>query len=129
MLRLPADHPGELYYAAVSISESHGYESPRSEPLNMLFMMASDVVDPAAESSAHVYIAVAVAVIIAIALGASLLVLFVRHRRLQRTFVSFANSHYDTRSGAATFSDQNLGKITNHLYLSLSLQLLIGFMN
>jgi len=108
MLRLPADHPGELYYAAVSISESHGYESPRSEPLNMLFMMASDVVDPAAESSAHVYIAVAVAVIIAIALGASLLVLFVRHRRLQRTFVSFANSHYDTRSGAATFSDQNL---------------------
>ena len=38
----------------------------------------------------------------------------VRHRRLQRSFMSFANSHYDTRSGTATFSaddgDTDLGK-------------------
>ena len=37
----------------------------------------------------------------------------VRHRRLQRSFMSFANSHYDPRSGTATFSnddDNDLGK-------------------
>jgi len=130
-LRLPIDHPGEMYYAAVSIVESHGYESTRSEPLNMLFMMASDQINSETESSAHVYIAVAVAVIIVIALGASLLVLFVRHRRLQRTFVSFANSHYDTRSGAATFSDQNLGNSINlihinHISVQSRFQMVIG---
>jgi len=31
-------------------------------------------------------------------------VYMVRHRRLQRSFLSFANSHYDTRSGTTTIS-------------------------
>jgi hypothetical protein len=106
--QVPSDHPGELYYAAVSILESHGYESLRSDPLDMLFILADEIPPQVAESSSHVYVAVTVAVVIAVALGASLLVLLIRHRRLQRSFVSFANSHYDTRSEAATFSDQNL---------------------
>jgi hypothetical protein len=42
--------------------------------------------------------------LVIIALVAALGVFIFRHRRLQRSFVSFANSHYDTRSGAATFS-------------------------
>ena len=39
----------------------------------------------------------------------------VRHRRLERSFLSFANSHYDTRSGTTTFSggdDLGMGPFT-----------------
>ena len=40
----------------------------------------------------------------------------IRHHRLQRSFVSFANSHYDTRSGTTTFGSANeLGKLGHAL--------------
>ncbi|XP_064651569.1 sortilin-related receptor-like isoform X2 [Lineus longissimus] len=41
-----------------------------------------------------------ICLVLAVALG----VYFIRHRRLQRSFLSFANSHYDTRSGRTRFS-------------------------
>ena len=41
-----------------------------------------------------------VILVLVIALG----IYFMRHRRLQRSFLSFANSHYDTRSERTTFT-------------------------
>ena len=103
MFQLPEDHHGEMYYAAVSLVDSHGYSSARSDPLDMLFVFAEEIKpsgssDDSSGGSSHVYVAVSIGVIIALALGASLILLLVRHRRLQRSFVSFATTHFNTRS-------------------------------
>ena len=42
--------------------------------------------------------------LVILALVVLLVVYMVRHHRLQRSFLSFANSHYDTRSGTTTFN-------------------------
>ena len=50
-------------------------------------------------------------VLVLIALSGTLAYFVLRHRQLQRSFLSFANSHYDTWSGAAAFSGgDGLGK-------------------
>lgn len=38
-----------------------------------------------------------------IGLGSALAYFVIRHRRLTNSFTQFANSHYDTRRGQATF--------------------------
>lgn len=89
-----------MYYAAVSIVDSHGYSSARSEPLDMLFVFAEEITPSsgtAEAGSSHIYVAVSIGVIIALALGASLVMLLIRHRRLQRSFSSFASTHFNTR--------------------------------
>lgn len=109
----------------MAVQDWHGYRSAASETLDLLFLLAptggsgggggggsggggggSDAA--VAGESPHVYVAVAVAVVVVAALAAALAVLLVRQRRLQRSFVNFVNPHYDTRSGAATFTDQTL---------------------
>lgn len=101
--QFPVDHRGEMYYVSVSIEDSHGYSSVRSDPLDMLYVFSSEEIKPSNSvdaqtgSSSHVYVAVSIGVIIALALGASLVLLLIRHRRLQRSFVSFATTHFNTR--------------------------------
>lgn len=46
------------------------------------------------------------------ALLAGLAFFIFRHKKLQRSFSNFANSHYDTRSGSTTFGGADgLGKL------------------
>lgn len=43
-------------------------------------------------------------VLLVIALSAGMAYFVIRHRNFQNSFVQFANSRYDTRSGSATFT-------------------------
>lgn len=77
----------------------------------MLFVFAEEITPSsgtAEAGSSHIYVAVSIGVIIALALGASLVMLLIRHRRLQRSFSSFASTHFNTRSESTIFSDQTL---------------------
>ncbi|XP_067938207.1 sortilin-related receptor-like [Watersipora subatra] len=51
------------------------------------------------------YVGVSIAVLVALVLSVLLSVWCVRHRRLQRSFLDFTSSHYNTRTDNATFSN------------------------
>ncbi|GFO29808.1 sortilin-related receptor [Plakobranchus ocellatus] len=60
--------------------------------------------DVSVSRSNLVAILVPVALVV-VALSAALVFFIVRHKRLQRSFLAFANSHYNIQSGTTTFSD------------------------
>ena len=57
-------------------------------------------------------------VLVVLLLVVALTIYVLRHKRLQRSFLSYANSHYDTRSGTAHFSSSDdLGEsMALHIY-------------
>ncbi|XP_071441297.1 sortilin-related receptor-like isoform X2 [Hetaerina americana] len=92
---------GTIYSVAVQLVTPDGYHSILSE-VNSLEMPAGTW--SAVLSTGNLVSVVIPVVCVVLVLAAVIAFLILRHRRLQRSFVSFANSHYDTRSGAATFS-------------------------
>ena len=60
--------------------------------------------DDSIKKSNLVYILVPVGFVVML-LSAGLVVFIVRHKRLQRSFLAFANSHYNIQSGTTTFSE------------------------
>ncbi|KAK7105788.1 sortilin-related receptor-like isoform X2 [Littorina saxatilis] len=81
--------------------------APDGEPLRHIFAYYPD--EPGSDAVVQLtkknLVAIVVPVcLVLVALVVIVMVFVVRHRRLQRSFLAFANSHYNTRSGTTTFS-------------------------
>lgn len=98
-LTVPRMASGYTYHVAVKLVDEHGFQSAPSPTLSV--GIAGESLSIKAGSLIGVVVGV---VVLLAALGLLLGFMVVRHRRLQRSFVSFANTHYDTRSGATTFT-------------------------
>ncbi|CAB3366798.1 Hypothetical predicted protein [Cloeon dipterum] len=92
---------GTAYSVAVRLVTSKGYYSLLSEinTMETSQMSWSELITPT-----HVVSVAVPVVLVIVALAATLGCYVYRHHRLQHSFSSFANSHYNTRSGAATFT-------------------------
>jgi phosphoglycerol transferase MdoB-like AlkP superfamily enzyme len=86
------DHGHEHHYLLPTAKElelryPHGRDNPARSSLLWLLVLAGAIV---------------------LLLSIALAVYVIRHRRLQRSFTSFANSHYDNRRGTTTFGTNDL---------------------
>ena len=80
----------QVFYLAVSIYESHGYESARSQPLSVIFSTLN--------SFTWIYVAIAAAACVLLILVIIVLVVLCRRRRR----LASPDRRYHTRSGSAT---------------------------
>lgn len=97
------NHSAPMYSFSVRLRTNSGYSSDLSETHTV-----KNLGGTAQASTSNAWsIAIPVCLLIAVLLGA-VGFLAVKYRRLQYSFTRFANSHYDTRSEAATFDDNIL---------------------
>lgn len=95
----------EIYTFAVQLKSKAGYKSRLSEITSSTNKLMAE---PNTITEAN-FVAIFVPIIVLLfVLGTALAIFYVRNRRLQNSFTRFANSHYDTRSEAATFDDSIL---------------------
>ncbi|XP_014221695.1 sortilin-related receptor-like [Trichogramma pretiosum] len=90
-----------IYSFAIRLVTEEGHKSALSEVYSI--QESRSAAWPAQMSPSSILsIAIPVCLIV-LALGAALGYFAIRHRRLSNSFTQFANSHYDTRRGQATF--------------------------
>lgn len=105
-LDLKLTHPGDYYFIIQAMDKSN---SIIAESEAELFAFDDDDVGSSDEISISKTNLVAILVptiVVVVGLSAGLVVFIVRHKRLQRSFLAFANSHYNIQSGTTTFSDE-----------------------
>lgn len=93
------------YSFAVRITNKKGYKSELSEIESRRHTIMSEAITISETNFVAVIVPI---VILLVVLGAALTVFYVRYRNLSNRFTRFGNSHYDSRSDAATFDDDTL---------------------
>ena len=91
----------DVYSFGIKLVTSDGYKSAASEVRSIWKREQASWSDNIPKSSLTTVLILVLVLLVLV--GGALGFLYVRHRRLQNSFTRFANSHYDTRSDAATF--------------------------
>lgn len=91
-----------IYTFSVRIRSKKGFVSPKSESLSSAL---EGLEAPRTNLPAIIVPSV---LLLVVCLVAVIVTLVLRNRRLHNNFVRFANSHYNTRSDAATFDENGL---------------------
>ncbi|XP_076274083.1 sortilin-related receptor-like [Rhynchophorus ferrugineus] len=90
------------YTFAVRIKTDKGFSSVMSQALNKISVKQAEA------DGSNLAAIIVPSLVVILLLIAVIGYLVVRNRRLQSSFVRFTNSHYSSRSGAATFDDNGL---------------------
>ncbi|XP_076656222.1 sortilin-related receptor isoform X2 [Halictus rubicundus] len=93
--------PNVIYSFAVRLVTNEGHRSHLSEVVSVRTTNES-ALPVTMSTNSIVSFAVPICLLI-VALGSALAYFVVRHKKLSNSFTQFANSHYDTRRGQATF--------------------------
>lgn len=92
----------------MSLSKHHKAEKKKKNKLHVHYVQTSPGASDSSSSEGHsgdmAAVVVPVLFLLLLALCGGLVVLYLRHRRLQNNFTAFANSHYNSRLGSAIFS-------------------------
>ncbi|XP_069974716.1 sortilin-related receptor isoform X2 [Penaeus vannamei] len=97
--------PGVIYFATVAFKDVDGYLSPQSHSIRLEKPIGDKIV---LSQGSVVGVGISVFLVV-IALIVVVGVLGVRHRRLARSFLTFANTHYDRSQGTTLITtDHNL---------------------
>ncbi|XP_067129295.1 sortilin-related receptor-like [Centruroides vittatus] len=99
---IPSVPKGKIYHVAVNIVDKEGYQSKLSDWND--FGNPNEAQKIVVSINNLVSIVVPIVIVITV-LIAAVVFFAVRHHRLQRSFLSFANSHYDAHAVSATFSN------------------------
>ncbi|XP_033333706.1 sortilin-related receptor [Megalopta genalis] len=93
--------PNIIYSFAVRIVTYEGHKSRLSEVVSV--KAPNELALPVTISTNNILSFAIPICLLIVVLGSALAYFVVRHKKLSKTFTQFANSHYDTRRGQATF--------------------------